>query len=218
MSSTLSSQAVTAKIATGSTQIIPCYGIHPWWSHEITVDSNLTKAEHYISVFRCDHATILPYLNGLPTPTPLAIVISNIEAHLTDPRSFVGEIGLDKSFRLPFPSVEGDSISVKPRLCSCHGDTALSVPVAYEGATKPVVLKTSMVHQRLISIAQIRLAVKHRKNVSCHSVQAAADLLELLAEIKKEDPFAWRQINVCVHSFGGNDQSARQLQRGELSN
>lgn len=86
-------------------------------------------------------------LHMLPEPTPLSEVIDDVRANLTMcPNAMVGEVGLDRIFRVPF-----DYFAEQREL------TPFTIPFEHQVA----VLET-----------QFDLAVELKRNVSVHSVKA----------------------------------------------
>ncbi|KAM0788273.1 hypothetical protein ACM66B_001422 [Microbotryomycetes sp. NB124-2] len=103
----------------------------------------------------------------------------------------VGEIGLDKAFKIPNPPELQDA--VHPR-------------------AKNSDLQTPTSHQLAVVKAQIKLAVKMKRHVSLHGVRAAGETVALLQWCKDEVPH-FECIHVCLHSFGGSPESAVQIQK-----
>nr|KMM70540.1 TatD DNase family Scn1 [Coccidioides posadasii RMSCC 3488] len=156
-------------------KVIPCFGWHPWFSHQIFDDSNKTdvdKHEHYKSVLtpsiQDNHL-----LDDLPTPRALSTFIQETKQHLlTYPYALVGEIGLDRSFRLPnawFPhEVENRDSS--------------RTPGSREGRTLSP-YRVQLAHQKAILKAQLQLAGELQRPVSIHSVQAHGAVVEVIREL-----------------------------------
>lgn len=139
----------------------------------------------------------------MPEPVLLSDVLSSIESRLlADPDALVGEIGLDKAFRIPNPE------TVHPR------NSSLQTPIS---------------HQLAVVEAQLALAVRLNRHVSFHSVRAARETVQLLERFRRRhgstnegQPTQRREVNgfgrihICLHSFGGSPETAIQLQRGKF--
>jgi Tat protein secretion system quality control protein TatD with DNase activity len=70
-----------------------------------------------------------------------------------------------------------------------------------------------MSHQVAVVEAQLELALKRKRNVSFHCVQAQGPTMELLHRFAKKHGPAWQDINVDMHSFGGSTDVIQDLQR-----
>ncbi|OAX82291.1 hypothetical protein ACJ72_03360 [Emergomyces africanus] len=161
-------------------RVIPCFGWHPWFSHQIIDDVNaelnkcttLSKEEHYRSILT-PSVKDENLLRGLPEPFHLSTLISETKARLEQhPHALVGEIGLDRSFRIPnawFPH------EVENR------DTGLT-PGSREGRTLSP-HRVALPHQKAVLKAQLQLAGDMQRPVSVHSVQAHGAVFDLLREL-----------------------------------
>ncbi|GAA5892893.1 hypothetical protein JCM5296_006035 [Sporobolomyces johnsonii] len=200
MSSSLSNQDKTKEVYQARpNDVVPCFGLHPWFCHPISLqppESLPSKSDHYTSLFPSPSSPTSPHpsldvvLPIFPDPVPLATFLSTLESDLVaHPTSMVGEIGLDKAFHIPNPpEIAADKRNPK------HTD--LATPVA---------------HQLAVVEAQVDLAIRLRRNISLHSVRAAQDTVDMLKRFKAKP--GWERIYVCLHSFGGSPESAKQIQR-----
>ncbi|KKZ60345.1 hypothetical protein EMCG_04903 [[Emmonsia] crescens] len=161
-------------------RVIPCFGWHPWFSHQI-IDDIKTELRNYTIISKEEHYknVLTPsvkdenLLRGLPEPFPLSKLISETKARLEEhPHALVGEIGLDRSFRIPnawFPhEAENRDASLTPG--SREGRSLSSHRVA-------------LPHQKAILRAQLQLAGDMQRPVSVHSVQAHGAVFNLLQEL-----------------------------------
>lgn len=148
-----------------STSVVPAFGWHPWFSYQLfddrIVDEKPDAVTHYKNVLSPtpeDGA----FLRALPEPTSLTQFLAETEKRLLEyPVALVGEIGLDRSFRLPE--------QWGPDEVECR-DPSLT-PGSRDGR-KLSHYKVQPAHQEVVLEAQLRLAAKMKRAVSIHSVQA----------------------------------------------
>lgn len=217
-----------------TTTVIAGYGRHPWFSHEIyddtaetttfepSGDSEVFKEQHYKAVL-----TPAPkdpaFWNDLPMPIPLSAVISDMGARLAaDPLAIVGEIGLDKSFRLPMQwEPEAKSVRDPSRTPGGRERRPLSPH------------RIQMSHQKAILMAQLKLAGEFGRAVSVHGVQVHGVLYDLLTSCWKGHEIKGRRAQqkqrkesgepdenntgskpypprICLHSFCGKSDAVKQ--------
>ncbi|KAF4333155.1 Cut9 interacting scn1 [Fusarium beomiforme] len=166
------------------TFVIPSFGWHPWFSHLLYDDSaesptyrpasgsgidHAAKQAHYAAVLQPEPSS--EFVASLPTPISVNSFLKATETHLAaSPHALVGEIGLDKAFRLPEPWQPSEH---------AERDSTLT-PGGREGRhLSPY--RVRIEHQRDVLAAQLRLAAKTRRPVSVHGVQAHGVLHETLA-------------------------------------
>jgi len=164
----------------GAERVVPAFGWHPWFSHQLYDDkaekptydpsqpAGLQKADHYAAVL--NRAPDPEFIDSLPEPRPLSELLTQtrqrLEAH---PFALIGEIGLDKPFRLPAAWKQGEQ---------AERDESLT-PGGREGRLlSPYHVK--MPHQLVVLNAQIRLAGELGRPVSVHGVQAHGVLFDAL--------------------------------------
>jgi Tat protein secretion system quality control protein TatD with DNase activity len=164
-------------------KVVPAFGWHPWFSHQMFDESEydgattLTpeqKAAHYQSVLtpKSDDSD---FLLSLPDARPFGEFIAQMRHHLEKfPLALVGEVGLDKSFRIPEDWL--------PQHLD-ERNSALT-PGGREGRRLSP-YRVSMDHQRKVLLAQLRLAGEMRRAVSVHGVQAHGIVHNTLAETWK---------------------------------
>ncbi|EPQ60250.1 Metallo-dependent hydrolase [Gloeophyllum trabeum ATCC 11539] len=193
MATRQSDQAKVADLATAyPSKVIPCFGHHPWFTHWISLDPTASKEQHYQSLFANSsqkHAeTLQAMLPTIPDPIPLSSLVSTLRANLRAfPHAMLGEVGLDRSARVPLDP------NTTPRVLS-----PFTIPID---------------HQMAVLTAQLEVAVELRRNVSLHDVkahQATADLLKSMSEKFKEN---WWEISVDLHSCGVSPEMWKDIER-----
>jgi Tat protein secretion system quality control protein TatD with DNase activity len=157
-----------------TTTVIPSFGFHPWFSYQIFDDADFNTKElnstqyleHYKSVLRPppdDEA----FLASLPPPVSLANYIDRQRKYLEQhPLALVGEVGIDKAFRLPEAWADGEKESRDQTLTLGGRDGRRLSPYSVE-----------VPHQLKILTAQLRLAGKLQRPASVHGVQSHGVLL-----------------------------------------
>ncbi|MCJ1286298.1 hypothetical protein MMC26_005643 [Xylographa opegraphella] len=163
-----------------SCRVVPAFGWHPWFSHQIyddisegtaQVPSEIDKVQHYRNVISPspeDEA----FIQSLPEPRALSDLLATTKQHLLrHPIALVGEIGLDRSFRLPESTRSGQAKEPEPGLTPGSRDGRKLSPYHVE-----------MNHQRKIFKAQLHLAGELDRAVSVHGVAAHGIVFETLQE------------------------------------
>ncbi|KAK4103494.1 Metallo-dependent hydrolase [Parathielavia hyrcaniae] len=169
-------------------RVVPAFGWHPWFSHQLYDDTASNsppeppldaahKVKHYASVLT--PAPDEAFIAALPDPLPLSQFLTDTRRRVQDARTaLIGEVGLDKAFRLPWPRNAAEQSSSGPRR-----DETLT-PGGREGRTlSPHHVR--MPHQVAVLKAQLRLASELGVAVSVHGVQAHGVLFDALASLWK---------------------------------
>ncbi|KAL8720002.1 MAG: hypothetical protein Q9225_003073 [Loekoesia sp. 1 TL-2023] len=161
-----------------ATQLVPSFGWHPWFSHQIFDDigslhskaENLDVLHHYRSVLSPSPDD--EFISSLPEPKPLSGLLHQLRSNLESyPYALVGEVGIDRSFRLPNPWTESDEENRKEGL----------TPGGREGRRLSP-YRVQIDHQRKILKAQLHLAGELERPVSVHGVAAHGIVFETLKE------------------------------------
>lgn len=182
-----------------SCKAVPSFGWHPWFSHQLYDDSvpeptyippngrgsemSLHDPESGIAAAKLAHyqAVLSPppddpaVVAALPAPIPISSFIAATRNRLMSfPHALIGEIGLDKAFRLPrewgpLDATDRDE-SITPggregRLLSLH--------------------RVHMPHQQVVLRALLQLAAEEGRAVSVHGVQAHGVLYDTLSSCWK---------------------------------
>lgn len=176
-------------------------GIHPWWSHlyasdeevenmiEAGADASKIKDRHYRHVLegtkQASEEEFQALMKVLPVPFSLSDWERRMNMVLTAyPQANVGELGLDKSFRVP----------------TC-GHLAVQ-----DADSRLTSYRVSVAHQLCVVRMQLDLAQRHRRWVSVHNVNCAGKLVEL---VKDYPSVLW-----VLHSYSGSVDTCKQLVRG----
>ncbi|KAI4162486.1 MAG: hypothetical protein LQ342_003901 [Letrouitia transgressa] len=159
-------------------RLVPSFGWHPWFSHQIyddraiEVDQTPGKSLHYKSVLSPTPKDDQEFVAALPEPRALSEVLAHVRSNLDDHRlALVGEIGLDRSFRLPTQWNPVDQDKRNPKL----------TPGGREGRRLSP-YRVRLDHQRMLFKAQLNLAGELQRAVSVHGVAAHGVVLDTLRE------------------------------------
>ena len=161
-----------------SCQVIPSFGWHPWFTHQLydDLDQNykkLSKIDHYQSVL-APSPEDGAFVSSLPEPKPLSEYLKRTKEYLLKhPLALVGEIGLDRDFRIP--------ISTEPS----RSDEAEELTPGGREGRRLSPHRVRPAHQQKILKAQLNLARDMSRAVSVHGVGAHGLLFETLQETWK---------------------------------
>lgn len=201
----------------GAERILPCFGWHPWFSYQIMDDRAEPNRENILDleIKKTHYSKVLKpapddnFISSLPTPKPLSQLLSETRSRLnTFPAALVGEIGLDRAFRLPQPWKQ-EEIDARDEQMT---------PGSREGRKlSPYQVRPE--HQKTILEAQLRLAGEMQRPVSVHSVQGHGAVLEVFKGLWKghERKVASRKERKRRHSHAeahaGSDTDDRRHDR-----
>ncbi|KAI5781397.1 hypothetical protein EDC01DRAFT_718454 [Geopyxis carbonaria] len=176
-----------------TSKVIPSFGFHPWFSHLLwddrtgDMESPNMKRLHYTRV-------IVPppsdeFIDLLPRPVRLSKVLSQLRQHLEQfPQALVGEIGMDRGFRIPQPDENSFSNPRNGRQLSMH--------------------RVSMDHQKNIFVSQLDVAGEFGRAVSVHGVQCHGALFDTFREL-------WRGYEIPVERKKDKKRRRRKTESNE---
>ncbi|KAK6085843.1 hypothetical protein SCUP234_02750 [Seiridium cupressi] len=185
-----SEQGVESQDALFSTQdttrrFVPSFGWHPWFSYQIfddtvpepTYDGTAEgKIAHYDKILAPSPSSKdKSFSVGLQEPRPLSAFIEETRSRLEKyPLALVGEIGLDKAFRIP----ESWTTTV-----DTERDEDLT-PGGREGRRLSP-HRVNIEHQTTVLKAQLRLAGELNRAVSVHGVQVHGGVYNAISDCWK---------------------------------
>ncbi|KAI1478454.1 Cut9-interacting protein scn1 [Daldinia eschscholtzii] len=166
-------------------RLVPCFGWHPWFSYQFYDDTSASptydgtpsgKISHYDKVLTPSPSSKDPsFSEGLPEPRPLSKFLRETKSRLERyPLALVGEVGLDKAFRLPQSWTSAHE---------AQRDAGLT-PGGREGRTLSP-YRVQIAHQAAILEAQLRLAGEMGRAVSVHGVQAHGVVYDTISKLWK---------------------------------
>lgn len=165
-------------------QVVPSFGWHPWFCHQLYDDTDTTFMQqgHQAPDMMAHYKSVLTpevddedFLRALPAARPLSEYLAQTREYLLQfPLALVGEIGLDRSFRLPNDWLPGQKNERDSGLTSGGREGRRLSPY-----------RVHMSHQRRILKAQLHLAGDMQRAVSVHGVAAHGVVFEVLRETWK---------------------------------
>ncbi|KAK7204760.1 hypothetical protein BZA70DRAFT_183910 [Myxozyma melibiosi] len=214
-------------------RIVPSFGYHPWFTHLLYTSQQAptSKYDHYRAILFPEPPE--EFLDLLPDPVSLESFITQLTTNVKrHPHALIGEVGIDRSFRLPksgkqISFVESDSSSsssdddAKSEASSCCGEADQRILSPF---------RVTLEHQKEVLLAQLGVAAKFERPVSVHGVQAHGVLFQIFSELwagvhipsKKEKNREKKLLNeertessdnsprpppfptrICLHSYSG---------------
>ncbi|KAG1773005.1 hypothetical protein EDD22DRAFT_308366 [Suillus occidentalis] len=192
MSTLQADQGLVRDLATAfPDKVVPSFGYHPWFTHWIALASYESKESHYRHIFKDadEHPEAFQkLLVHLPEPVILRTILDDVRQSLmTFPSAMLGEVGIDKAFRVPYDY-----------FTSPGGLTPFTIPFE---------------HQLAILEAQLDLAAELGRNVSMHSVKSQMATVELLDRMAVKHGEHWTKISIDIHSCGLSPQTWLSIER-----
>lgn len=208
MSTNARDQSMVAELASQHPdKVIPCFGWHPWFAHQISLlDPPPSKEQHYHELFGIPEAAsgvtnaakeeLVSIWEQLAEPVSLSFICQGLRENFDRfPQALLGEVGIDRAFRIPRRTWNYD-----PQ----QANTSTKVP-------KLTKLKTPQTHQLAVLRAQINVALQYRRNISLHSVQAAGLTVDLLEALRNTDIAAFGAVRISLHSCTLDNNVVRSI-------
>lgn len=171
--------------------VIPSFGVHPWYAHLFSFDTTRDKKAHYTEVFGSDVDDCM--LQVLPDPMDFDEHMDKLVECCERYEVVVwGECGLDKLFRVPTNGFFGNPVRV--------GDSTTTKLSSY---------RVSMAHQKRVLQRQLDVAMSHNLPLSLHNVKSGGVLHTMLHEALHRCPLSTSRV--CLHSYTGSVDTLRLL-------
>ncbi|KAE8227572.1 hypothetical protein CF326_g7531 [Tilletia indica] len=163
---------------------------------------------------------MLELIEYLPEPIALSQVLKTLRADLESfPNAMLGEVGLDRSFRLPWPlqaraaraaaAFEQSNGTSKPM----QNSTGRASKLAWTLSS----FTTPLSHQLAVLQAQVCLAIDLRRSVSLHSVKAHGATSDFFMHMTRIRPRGWgvgfSDIKIDLHSCTISAPGIIQIQK-----
>ncbi|CED82226.1 TatD-related DNase [Phaffia rhodozyma] len=253
MSSDFKDQQQVVELAVGAgNRVIPSFGYHPWTTHQISlkpISPSFSKRDHYSSVFLTNKSPLLhqrlldDLLPYLPNPTHLSSLLPGLKDNLSKfPGSQLGEVGLDKKARVPFPvewlEAHRSDEDITNQSCTLRTSSLTKLDLESEEKEKKDMARltrmkltpffTSLEHQRTILHAQMAVLkdiilstpidVEWGRSVSFHAVGVTSWVEDALRywemDVFGGDRLVWRnRVKVLIHSCGLKWQAWKPLEK-----
>ena len=171
-------------------------GYHPWFAHQIALTKPESKRKHYESLLLPSSSPSEEQLVAFekvleiqPEPRLLDDILSEVRKNLLDfPNALVGEIGLDRSVRIPY------DYDAEPRILS-----PFNIPFE---------------HQLKVFETQLELAVELKRNVSMHDVRAHDATQQLFGRMANKFGDRFWDVSIDIHSCGLSAQMWKDIEVG----
>lgn len=197
--------------------IIANYGVHPWFAHLFTL-TEFDKCLSNDEIKRLHYGDVLSprgldkeLFDALPLPIFLPTYVEDIRSCMRcDAGAGVGEIGIDKSFRIPMCGYLGArqaELFGSPR---CGGwlpeDNECKVAqVKLPGNDGLSQFRTTMAHQVAVMVEFLRLAKMENRSVSIHCVGSHGKLCDIL----RQEMGDYDSERIALHSYSGSVEQIR---------
>ena len=180
MSTRPTDQSLVSKFSTDNPDVVvPFFGYHPWFAYLFRINDN-----HYESILKPSPPE--DFISHLPEPLSWEEHLAELRDRLrSNEKAQVGEIGLDKSFRLPIHNNGERDVSSRKELSP---------------------YRTSLEHQLRIFTDQCKLAGEFGRAISVHGVQCHGLVFTTLQSLWKGHEKNKKSTNgmfpprICIHS------------------
>ncbi|GMM33172.1 putative endodeoxyribonuclease [Saccharomycopsis crataegensis] len=211
-----------ARSSASSQVIIPCIGVHPWYSHLFAANGTVSHEDHYLGVIKSSESISPSFLQKLPAPVSFPSHMTRMEQQITKLLQdgsrkvvIVGEIGIDKLFRIPWSGFLGNTEARYNKTGDNDKDNENNNSDTKILTTVPPLspYRVSMDHQLYIFKEQLALAWRTQLPISVHCVKAHGliydTIMEFITSNKKHAPTTTIPA-ICLHSYTGSVDSAKR--------
>ncbi|KAH9818396.1 TatD family [Melampsora americana] len=199
MSSDFKSQLIIEEIYKRcSSKVKPAFGLHPWFSHQIcfTTDPSENESDQLPLILEKDQDQSI-IKSHLSNPIELNEFLNELKDRLVSiPDSMLGEVGLDKSFKVHIPIPIQNSNQNQNQ--------------NQKDQTKLIKSKVKVEHQIKVLEAQLDLAISLRKPISLHGVKAIEEMIQVFNRLKERHS-ASSHIKINWHSPYISNESFKSL-------
>lgn len=197
---------------TETRHVVPAFGWHPWFAHQMFDDRDGARVpgrrEHYRNVLVPEPGDEEnDFIDSLPEPRSLKQFLLQTEERLSQfPLALIGEIGLDRPFRVPATS---HHLPTETEGEDGHGTENQYTPGSREGRSLTP-FRVKMDHQKIVVKAQLELAAKYQRPVSVHSVATHGVIFDILQGLWKDQErpsksaLKRQKKNIENDTFGGS--------------
>ncbi|KAI4518018.1 hypothetical protein K525DRAFT_156170, partial [Schizophyllum commune Loenen D] len=208
-------------------RVVPGFGYHPWFSHQIYVPEGVDPASLGERAGLVQDPTpkkdekppkwaiFQDLLTRLPDPVCITDVLDELRRNLKAfPGAILGEVGLDRAFRVPMSGKyagegEGEAEPSNSAFAGKedHATKSATNKDSQDASPTPTLspFTVPITHQLAILEAQVALAITLRamgESVHARRDIAANHTVEFLGRMKERYGDRWRAISVDLHSCG----------------
>ncbi|EGG08103.1 uncharacterized protein MELLADRAFT_62121 [Melampsora larici-populina 98AG31] len=196
MSSNLESQVIIEEIYKScSSKVKPAFGLHPWFSHQVCFTADQLESDGFPLMLENgqDQSMIESHL---PKPIDFNQFLNELKDRLVSiPDSMLGEVGLDKSFKVHIPNATQSQATNQNQGINQNQGTDQN----QKDEMNLIKSKVKIEHQIKVLEAQLELAISLGKPISLHGVKAIEEMIQVFNRLKRRHPVS-NQIKINWHS------------------
>lgn len=153
------------------------YGVHPWYSYQYTIHPTTDPIKHYTKVIKRNKSTtddeFISFIHNLPPP----ILLPPPSFSLNTLPQFIGEVGLDKTFRIIIHDHHHDTPSPHTTTLQ-HQREILEYWLSYASNNSlSVQLHAVKYHQHLLNSCIDTILSNQNCNILLHAYQGSSQSL-----------------------------------------